>query len=173
MSDSPPPDARHAAADRAGHEAADEAAHPANPPPGFKPVRATGDFIHINGPLWLRREGTVVQLGFRVEQRHCNPMDTCHGGMLASFADMLLPMTAHRKAPEVGLRFLPTVSLQLDYLAPARLGDWVVGEADVLRTTRSLVFVQGLILANGEPAVRASGVFKLGAPFKPGNLLRA
>lgn len=148
-------------------------AHPADPPPGFKPLRAMGDFIHINGPLWLRREGGVVQLGFRVEPRHCNPMHTCHGGMLASFADMLLPMTAHRKSPEVGSRFLPTVSLQLDYLAPAKLGDWVMGEADVLRVTRSLVFMQGLITANGVPAVRTSGVFKLGAPFNPANLLRA
>ena len=71
----------------------------------------------------------------------------------------------HRKSSEVGQRFLPTVSLQLDYLAPSPLGAWVQGEGQVLRVTRSMVFVQGLVSADGVPAVRCSGVFKIGPPF--------
>lgn len=132
-----------------------------------------GDFIAANGPIYLRHErgahiadgGVLVQMGFRVEARHCNPMRICHGGWLASFADMLMPLSIHRKSAEVGLRFLPTISLQIDYLAPARLGAWVMGEAQVLRTTRSLVFAQGLVTADGEPALRCSGIFKIGPPF--------
>jgi uncharacterized protein (TIGR00369 family) len=149
------------------------APHSANPPPGFVQIDPMGGFIGVNGPLWLRHQGDVVQLGFRVEPRHCNPMAMCHGGMLASFADMVLPMSVHRKAPEVGGRFLPTINLQLDYLAPAPLGAWVQGEADVLRSTRSLVFAQGLLHADGVLAVRVSGIFKIGPAFKSGNVLQA
>ena len=69
-----------------------------------------------------------MRLGFRVEKRHTNPLGICHGGMLASFCDMLLPISIHRKSKEVGLRFLPTINLQLDYLAPAPLGAWVEGD---------------------------------------------
>lgn len=133
-------------------------------PPGFHALRMTGEFIAHVGPLYLKRDGASLWVGFRVEERHTNPMGICHGGMLASFADMLLPLSIHRKS-EVGMRFLPTISLQLDYLAPAPLGAWVQGEAQVLRVTRSLVFAQGLATADGTPILRASGVCKIGAPF--------
>jgi uncharacterized protein (TIGR00369 family) len=96
--------------------------------------------------------------------RHTNPLNNCHGGMLASFGDMLLPVCIHRQS-EVGLRFLPTISLQIDYLAPAPLGAWVQGEADVLRVTRTMVFAQGVAQADGTPVLRVSGIFKIGQPF--------
>ena len=131
-------------------------------PPGFAPLQSGGPFIQHNGPLYLRHEGSVVQFGFRVERRHVNPMNNLHGGMMASFCDMLLPLSVHRKSNEVADRFLPTVSLQIDYLAPAPLGAWVQGEAEPLRVTRSLVFAQGLVTADGEPCARVSGVFKIG-----------
>ena len=134
-------------------------------PAGFRPVPMGGGFIAANGPLFVFHEGAVVKLGFRVEPRHCNPMGMCHGGMLASFCDMLLPISVHRKSAEVGRRFLPTVSLQLDYMAPMPLGAWVEGEADVLKVTHTMVFAQGLVRADGKVAVRCSGVFKIGPKF--------
>jgi len=134
-------------------------------PAGFSPMPMGGDFIGINGPIYLKHEGALVQLGFRVERRHTNPMGNCHGGWLASFSDMVLPLSIHRKAPEIGYKFLPTISLQIDYLSPALLGAWVQGEAEVLRVTRSLVFAQGLVLADGVPALRISGIFKIGKAF--------
>jgi uncharacterized protein (TIGR00369 family) len=142
-----------------------DAPAPAEVPAGFALLPAGGAYMRVNGPLYLRHEGDVVRLGFRVEARHANPMKVCHGGMLASFCDMLLPISIIRKSAEVGARFLPTISLQLDYLAPAALGAWVEGDAQVLRVTRSMVFAQALVTADGVPAVRASGVFKIGPPF--------
>ena len=105
-------------------------------PAGFVSLPIMGDFITVNGPLYLRHDGESVWVGFRVEQRHTNPMGICHGGMMASFCDMLLPISVHRKRADVGLRFLPTINLQIDYLAPAPLGSWVQGEAEVLRVTQ-------------------------------------
>ena len=142
-------------------------ARPPGVPDGYRPLPMMGDFIAVNGPLYLRRSGAQVQLGFRVEPRHTNPMRICHGGMMASFCDMLLPITVHRTHKEVGFRFLPTINLQIDYLAPAPLGAWVEGEAEVLKVTRSLIFGQGLVTADGVVAVRVSGIFKIGPPFKP------
>ena len=140
-----------------------------NIPEGFRALNMGSGFMAINGPLYLRSlardAGLTVHIGFRVEPRHANPMGNCHGGMLASFADMVLPLSIHRLRPEVGRRFLPTINLQLDYLAPAMLGAWVQGEAQVLRVTRSMVFAQALITADEQPAVRVSGIFKIGKPF--------
>jgi uncharacterized protein (TIGR00369 family) len=133
-------------------------------PSGFKPLAIGGDFMAANGPLYVRIVDGRVQMGFRVLQRHTNPLNNCHGGMLASFADMLLPVCIHRQS-EIGHRFLPTISLQIDYLAPAPLGAWVQGEADVLRVTRTMVFAQGVARIDGTPVIRVSGIFKIGQPF--------
>ena len=134
-------------------------------PEGFERLPIGGEFIVANGPLYRRIVAGRLQLGFRVESRHTNSMGICHGGMMASFCDMLLPIAVHQQSAEVGLRFLPTISLQIDYLAPSPLGAWVQGEADVLRVTRSLVFTQGLVTADGTPVARASAILKIGPPF--------
>ncbi|MBI5721632.1 MAG: PaaI family thioesterase [Burkholderiales bacterium] len=151
----------------AADESADAAAAPvpaAEPgvPPGFRRSRAGAGFISLNGPLYFLHEGGQFKLGFRVEARHCNTMGICHGGMLATFADMLLPMGAIVQVKELHDRFLPTVSLQVDYIGPAKLGDWVEGEMQVLRTTRAMVFAQGLATSSGAVALRCSGVLKIG-----------
>ena len=135
-------------------------------PEGFTRQTIGGEFIVANGPLYERFDAGVYRLGFRVEARHCNTMGICHGGMMATFCDMLLPMAAHRVGA-VGMRFLPTISLQIDYLAATPLGAWVQGEGQVLRTTRTLVFAQGLVHADGAPVARVSGIFKIGAEFSP------
>ena len=140
-------------------------------PEGFK-LRHLGDgFMDVNGPLYYRRHAGTdklrgVSLGFRVEMRHCNPMQACHGGMLATFTDMLFAVTGHATSEAGRNRFLPTISLQLDYLAGAKLGSWVQGEATVLRATRNMMFMQGLLTADAVPIVRASGIFKIGEPFR-------
>ena len=140
-------------------------------PEGFK-IRHLGDgFMDLTGPLYYKKKDGGLVLGFRVEKRHCNPMGVCHGGMLATFTDMLLAVSCHTH-PNTKNRFLPTVSLQLDYLAGAKLGSWVQGEARVLKATRNLVFLDGLLQANGEPVVRVSGVFKIGPEFSPADFAK-
>jgi uncharacterized protein (TIGR00369 family) len=134
-------------------------------PEGFQERRFGDGFIGVNGPLYARRTGGAFQLGFRVERRHCNPMGICHGGMMATFCDMLLPISAHVLSSDVANRFLPTINLQIDYLAASPLGSWVQGEAQLLRATRSLVFMQGLVHADGVAVARVSGIFKIGPPF--------
>jgi len=139
---------------------------PLEAPPGFKriPLVPEGNFADVNGPLWRRIEDGKLTVGFRVERRHCNPAGGCHGGMLMTFADMLLGLGSN--FAERLNRFLPTVNLTGDFLAPAPLGAWVQGRAEVLRVTRNLVFSQTLITADDVPVLRASGVMKLGMPFE-------
>lgn len=131
-------------------------------PAGFRPFAAGGEFMRVNGPLYLRQDGADVRFGLRVERRHCNPADVLHGGMMASFCDMMIPLSVRLKTDAVGRHFLPTISLQIDYLAPAPLGCWLEGTAELLRATRNLVFAHGLVTADGVPCARASGVFKIG-----------
>lgn len=135
-------------------------------PEGFEPRHFGDGFVAVNGPLYTRVTAGAMQVGFRVETRHTNPMNICHGGMMASFCDMLLPITAQHVAKEASGRFLPTINLQIDFLAQAPLGSWVQGEAQVLRVTRRMVFMQGLVTADGVSVARVSGLFKIGAVFE-------
>lgn len=131
-------------------------------PEGFKMVEVGGAFIANNGPLYAKWTGESLLLGFRVEERHTNPLKMCHGGMMATFADMVIPCAAFYQTADMSSRFLPTISLQVDYMGPAMLGAWVQSEAQVLRTTRNMLFGQALVTADGAPALRVSGIFKLG-----------
>jgi uncharacterized protein (TIGR00369 family) len=116
--------------------------------------------------VYAHWDGTLFELGFEVEGRHCNAAGVCHGGMLATLCDMLLAVGANIQARQS--RFLPTVSLTCDFMAPARLGDWVEGRLQVHRVTGSLIFASGLLETSGAQAVvRTSGVLKIGGEPDP------
>ena len=133
----------------------------ASVPDGFSSIEIGGRFIGLSGPLFSRQHDGSLELGFHVEARHANGMGVCHGGMMATFCDMLLPLTTRSLVPGIGNVFLPTISIQVDYLAPASLGAWVQGSAQVLHSTKSLAFAQGLVTADGKLVARTSGVFKI------------
>jgi uncharacterized protein (TIGR00369 family) len=129
-------------------------------PAGFAPLRLSMGFLEAVGPLYGKWADDRLLLGFRIETRHCNPGNVAHGGMMATFADMLLPI-ASRFQSKTDMGFLPTVNLTCDYLAPAPLGAWIEGHADPVRTTKNLLFAQGLATADAQPVLRANGIFKI------------
>ena len=130
-------------------------------PAGFVAAAAGSGFASRNATFYGQWANERLLLGFRVGEHHSNLGGVLHGGMLATFADSLLPYAAMYQALG-GRRFLPTISLQIDYLAPAAIGAWVQGDAEVLRMTRNMVFMQGMITADDTPIARVSGIFKLG-----------
>ena len=127
--------------------------------PGFVRLRmGPNPYIDACGPLYAARDGERLVLGLRVEHRHCNPAGSCHGGMLGTLADMLLVVGASAQSGQA--RYMVTVSLSCDYLAPAPLGCWLEGRVDVLRATRNLIFCQGQFTVDGQPVLRVSGIVK-------------
>lgn len=132
-----------------------------NIPDGFRMLRDVGgQFIQVNGPIYFKKTDAGLAIGLRVEERHCNPMGICHGGMLMTFCDMAMPMAANF-ANKLA-QFLPTISMSTDFVGPAKLGSWLESRTDVLKVTRNLVFTQAIITADGDAVVRASGTFKRG-----------
>ncbi|HWD48388.1 MAG TPA: PaaI family thioesterase [Rhizomicrobium sp.] len=136
-------------------------------PEGFRRFAFDFGFIENAGPLYGKWDGANMLMGFRVEMRHCNPGQVAHGGMLATFADMLLPM-ASRFQSKIDMGFMPTINLTCDYMAPAKLGSWVEGRAEPVRITKGLIFAQGVATSDGEPCLRTNGVFKRMAPMGTG-----
>lgn len=139
-----------------------------NPPPDFRPIEFTDGFLGKNGPVLARREadGSVV-FGCRVLEDHCNPMQVAHGGWVATLFDVVLPLTARFTVDALAENFLLTVNLSIDYLAGPKLGDWIEGRARVLRTTKRMAFVDGVLSVDGDITARASGIFRTGPGGPP------
>lgn len=128
---------------------------------GFRPLpllNGTGFDAAIGGFDVAEADGRLLA-GFAVQSKHCNHAGTCHGGMIATVFDGYMAMAAMFEN-DLQVPILPTMSLAVDFLAPGLPDDWVVFSADVLRVTRSAVFVQALARVNGKPIARASGVYK-------------
>lgn len=138
------------------------------PPPGFLRIdfdrgRPQATFNSHVGTLYALRgdKGTRDEfvLGFRVHPHMCNPAGGLHGGMMMTVADLVGTMGG---GTLVGLRkFLPTVSMTFDFVAPARVGDWVEGRAVVVRQTRSLLFTEISLTVGDERFLRASQIAKI------------
>lgn len=124
----------------------------------WAPVRQ-GGYPALIGPFLFRRDpaGTLV-FAFVAEARHLNLGGVVHGGMLTSFADDVLGMSVWEAA---GRRACTTVQLNMHFIAPAREGDRIEGQAEILRITRSVVFVRGTLRCGDRLIAAADGVWKL------------
>jgi acyl-coenzyme A thioesterase 13 len=119
-------------------------------------------FGGLVGPSYSRREGDALSVGLRIEERHCNSRGTCHGGLLATLADIALGYASAIASQSDGeKRNFVTVDLSLQYLASTHVGDWVQSEVRVLTPGSRTVSAEGHLLANGRPVVRIGANFRM------------
>jgi uncharacterized protein (TIGR00369 family) len=154
-----------------------------NPPEGFRRIdfdrdRPEPSFNTHIGNLYVKRgpKGTPDEfvMGFRVHSHMCNPAGGLHGGMMMTVADLVGAMGGGTLA---GLRkFLPTVNMTFDFVAPAQIGDWVEGRCEVVRVTRSLLFGHIYLTVGEQKILRASSICKIpsgdGLAFGKARLVR-
>lgn len=133
----------------------------ADVPAGFVPEEGGNPFTILIGPLYERRDGDGYAMGLRAEERHGNRRGVVHGGTLFSLADHTLGnivWAVNENKP------CATVSLNVDYVAGATVGQWLECTGRITRETRTLIFIKGEVMADGELAMTATGIWKkLGA----------
>ena len=127
-------------------------------PEGFEPILNRTEGENFSGPYYLRQTGEVVSMGFRVHDRHLNRTGVCHGGFIATFAD-LQGYAIKRGVGIAGIS--PTINLSVDFVRPVPNGAWVESTPQVVQRTNKMLFFQTLITADGAVSARASGIFKL------------
>lgn len=114
-------------------------------------------FENRAGPFYEREEDGAGVTAFRAGIEHMNGGGFMHGGCLLTFADSAL-FTIARPAMEG--QFGVTVNLSGDFLAAVRVGQFVEARGEITRAARSLVFVRGLVTADGQPALSFTGIIK-------------
>jgi len=124
-------------------------------PDGWEKIHLTSDFANEVGPFY--RRGEPVGLGFVAEARHANNNGVVHGGALATLADIGLFVIA---ADGRDLMNGATLSLNLNYLQPGRVGRFIHCEGRIVREGSSIIFVEGSVKDGAEELITFNGVIK-------------
>lgn len=109
------------------------------------------------GPFCFRSDGDRARCAFLPRREHLNGGGAIHGGALMSFADFSLFAIAHNAL--AGAKAV-TATFNSEFLSAGAPGAIVEAEGDVLRATRSLVFVRGLVTQGSRPLLAFSGTLK-------------
>lgn len=127
---------------------------------GWESRSGSGFTGHV-GPFWFRGEGDDITVGLLIEQRHCNDhIGTLHGGVVMTFADIGLGSGIARVMGEQRFGCV-TVSLQTQFVAVARLGEFIYCKPEIVRHAKDLVFMRGLIKTGDKTIANADGIWKL------------
>jgi acyl-coenzyme A thioesterase PaaI-like protein len=135
-------------------------------PPDFAPHFRKSPVTDAWEPLYSQRAGGVVRIGLRLDRRHCNSRGFVHGGVIAVLADNAMGLSVHesRKTTSAGSAESigsVTMNLAVDFLATARIGDWLEISPRVLKHSGSTGFVDALVTCGETIVARASAVFRI------------
>lgn len=126
-------------------------------PAGFAPFENQGPYLEYVGPIQTRGGDGELVLGLRAEERHVNHRGTVQGGLLSTFADFALGRAIEADADDGKDR--ATVSLTVDFIKPARPGDWIESRTRVDRVGGTLAFADCSLTVGGDEIVRARAVW--------------
>lgn len=119
-------------------------------------------FEDQSGPFYFKRDPDGrMRCAFRAEQKHMNGGGFMHGGCIMTFADSCIFSIARDAIVDV---HCVTASFHGDFVGKARVGDLVECTGEVVKATRSMVFVRGLIFTGDEPVMNFSAIIKKTGP---------
>src|SRR6201984_2430880 len=112
-------------------------------PAGFEPHFRKSPFTDPWEPLYSRRTEKAVHMGLRLDKPHTNSRGLIHGGLIASLADNSMGYSCAQAMGETSS--LVTISLAVDFIGSAQLGQWLAVESEAIRTGSTICFAQSLI----------------------------
>jgi len=124
---------------------------------GWRVVEATG-FIQLIGPFWQRLVDGGPEYALIAEDKHHNRSGLVQGGVTMTFADRTCGMTARHVS---GKPTMATVQLDVHFVEAGKIGEILISRPRVVRTTRSLIFINTEITVDKRCIAMASGVFKI------------
>jgi uncharacterized protein (TIGR00369 family) len=132
-----------------------------DPAPAFDPAahgweRVRGhNFGELVGPIWRRGDALF---GFLSTEKHRNHRGIVHGGMLTTFADQAMGMTGRRSTGE---KPHATIQIGMQFIGAVKVGDFVEAHCEIVRQTRSVLFIESKLTVNDGIVATASGIWKI------------
>jgi uncharacterized protein (TIGR00369 family) len=128
-------------------------------PEGFEPHFRKSPLTDPWEPIYSRRTADAVTIGLRLATPHTNSRGLIHGGLIAALADNAMGLSCGVKLG--GGARLVTISLAVDFVGTAQIGQWLSVESEVIKTGGTLCFAQSLLTADGATIARANGTFRV------------
>ena len=117
-----------------------------------------GFMKHLGGLELKKINETHYEFIVEVKEMHLNTGKIAHGGFLSTIADTGMGTAAHRVA---GDRRCVTINLDVKFISAGQLGDKLKGNVEILKKTKTLVFINCKISNDKEIVVTASGTWKI------------
>jgi uncharacterized protein (TIGR00369 family) len=115
-------------------------------------------------PLFSFQSEDAVCIAVEIRKCHCNTRNFAHGGVLSALADNAMGLStvlwARRKIGRENSNAV-TVSLALDFLESAHIGDWVEFVPMVLRVGGTLAVVDCRVVSGNRLIARGNGIFRI------------
>lgn len=135
------------------------------PPAGFEPHDRKSPLTSPWEPIYRRAQGDSIVLGLEIREAHTNSRGLVHGGLVAALLDNVMGLACSKallaESPEA--TGLVTVSLGIEYLGMAKLGQWLTFEPHFVKTGRTLCFAEASAIADGVIIARGRSTFRTGA----------
>lgn len=92
----------------------------------------------------------------RVASHHLNGGGVMHGGAIMTFADYSLYVFSNSLRDGAAV----TISLNGDFLSPAHNGAVIECTGEVIKRTKRLIFLRGLMIVSGTPVFAYTAIMK-------------
>ena len=110
-------------------------------------------------PVYSKKTDRAVIIGLRLAKPHTNGRGLVHGGLIAALSDNAMGYSC---ALVMGwTKSLVTISLAVDFVGSANVGQWLAVETDVIKTGSTICFAQSLIKADDVVIARANATFRV------------
>lgn len=110
------------------------------------------------GPFYFRSEiDGAARCVFEPKPHHCNGGGSIHGGCLMSFADFSLFAIAHNTLKGA---HAVTLTFGSEFVGAGGLDGLVEAHGEVIRDTRTVTFVRGIVTQAARPLLSFSGTLK-------------
>lgn len=128
------------------------------PPAGFARHTRPSPLTEPWEPIYSMTTADAVIIGLRLRPAHANGRGIAHGGLITSLADNAMGVSCGLGLPD-GTSLL-TVSLSIDFLGIARLGQWLQVDTTFVKTGGTLCFAHSFVRADGVDCARANATFR-------------
>ena len=117
-----------------------------------------GFMKHLGGLSFKQIDDNNYEFSGKIQDTHLNTGGIAHGGYLATIADAGMGTAAHMIAS--GKRCV-TINLEVKFLSAGKLGDDLTGKVQILKKTKTLIFINCIISNSKGIVSSASGTWKI------------
>jgi uncharacterized protein (TIGR00369 family) len=128
-------------------------------PEGFEPQTRHSPLTDPWEPIYSKQTPDALILGLRLATPHTNARGFVHGGLIAALTDKAMGHSCGHKID--GANTLVTVSMSIDFISSAQIGQWLTVETDVIKTGGTLCFAQCFVKADDSVIARANATFRV------------